>query len=309
MKSRLWDLERDGVTQGLISRFLACPEKLRVSHILGLRREQTSDALRFGSIFHDMLRFHKATEQSPNQTMDFIYERDYKLAKNKLEVEGNQLWYAIALEVLKVYVNYWKDDDENRDWLGVEKVFDVRYTPSELPVPTTRLRGRRDGEYRSTSIFLKETKTRAQHNEEAAMDKIAIDFQVWFYLLSLYLEYGEFPGGVLYDIVRRPLLRQGKKESEREFLNRVRQDVITRPDHYFVRYPCSVEEDEFMTFKADLDSILYRIWDWWNDGVGTHYKNTSNCQLGYLTCEFLPYCARKERSLYTTRELFNELDD
>jgi hypothetical protein len=35
-QSGVWDLDRDGVTQGLLAKFMTCPEKARLAFIEGL---------------------------------------------------------------------------------------------------------------------------------------------------------------------------------------------------------------------------------------------------------------------------------
>src|ERR1700761_7192510 len=51
----LWDLYRDGLTQGSINLFLQCREQFRLTYWEGWSKKVPSDAIEFGSCFHDCL--------------------------------------------------------------------------------------------------------------------------------------------------------------------------------------------------------------------------------------------------------------
>src|SRR5687768_6276449 len=54
-KGYSWDLFRDGVTQGLLSNFLVCPERTRLGYMRGLRSVKEKPYIHFGNVVHEAI--------------------------------------------------------------------------------------------------------------------------------------------------------------------------------------------------------------------------------------------------------------
>ena len=128
-----------------------------------------------------------------------------------------------------------------------------------------------------------------------------------YYLYVLRVITGRKPRGVLYNVLRRPQLRQKKDETFSEFIMRVGVDLKERPEHYFHRWEVPVSEDEMDAFERDL-AIYVKDFIAWHEGSLSHYKNPRAC-LQPWACEFLPICgAGRREGFYTRERLFQELD-
>jgi|SRR6185503_12759564 len=238
---------------------------------------------------------------------------------------------SLAKVMLRMYFRHWETDFRELNWVDLERTFRVQYThqlqpgdpgfgyPFNAPTNTVQfpVRGKFDGVFRSIptstsptgDLWLFETKTKSYIDEQSLSDRLNFELQVMLYLWAMKQTYGETPRGVLYNIVKRPLLRQKVKESLDDFCDRITADVQSRPEEYFVRYNVSVTPDELDEWaNRDLQRMMAHLYRWANNPDHT-YRNSGACQMWNRPCEYLRLCAYKDTSNLTSREhVFPELD-
>lgn len=319
--SALWDLKRDGVTQSMLATFLTCKEKFRLSYVEGWRTAKVGTApMEFGSCIHEILDMvYSASKEYDSQ--EFLEMIDVAISNackafedekyEKLVEDGND-WDTLAENVsiaevlLPQYFQYWRSDWFTVEWIALEEVFDI---PIEIDGETYRVRGKIDGLQRiKDKLWLFETKTKGRIDEDAIVDKLAIDLQVNLYLWAIWKKYQEFPVGVVYNIIRRPQLRQGKNEKLSEFISRIKADIADRPDFYFMRSHGAIDKSEIKEWEQkELIPILRELIRW-NNGEG-HFKNVSACTGGFFPCHYLKICGQQETATFKRRtSLFEELN-
>ncbi len=330
----LWNLYRDGITQGLLGAFLNCPEKTRLGQIQGLSFPGGgSGAMAFGTLVHEVLdrtytQYRDIKNQSDrswlsgflSDTLKEMELRDLKTLEDNVsttvvDVMGLEENYGMAEALLPAYFTRWHQDFLAHDWIQLERTFDFPYDPVSrlgLNRPKIRVRGKRDGDFRSGGLWLFETKTKGRIEEESIVDTLGINLQVMLYLLSMKHDYNETPKGVVYNIIRRPQLRQTKKESLRDLLNRITEDVDKRPEFYFIRFTASILPEEQALWERDFDSMMERLILWYDgqmDGSGNgHFRNPGACN-GVRACSFIPVCGRHDTSRFVRRGcVFPELE-
>ena len=121
-------------------------------------------------------------------------------------------------------------------------------------------------------------------------------------------QYKKSVQGALYNIIRRSGLQQGKKESLKEYIERVNKDIENRPDWYFIRYEIAISKGDLRIFEEDLNKILRDFVEWLNNPWG--YKNTSQCTMKYGRCQNIPICSMQDYTYFTKRKaVFKELED
>jgi len=336
VQESFYDIRRDGVTQSLLALVGACPEKARLRITEGLAPSRSTGALNFGDLFHRTLDgVYSITQQARDKrsavvtpipsnydvAIKVVMERLYKedRAKFKLsdpsavqEFENN---FGMAQVMAHAYFRRWETDLKDLAWVDIERVFEAQYlhpTPqsddlaAQMAIP---VRGKYDGVFRDRKkgLWLFETKTKAQIDSGAIADRLSFDLQVMLYLWSMQQVYGETPRGVIYNLVRRPLLRQGKSESLDAFLERIRMDVEERADFYFLRYTVSILPSEIKAWAdKDLVSIMRRAWEW-SEGNLSH-RESGNCQMWNRPCEYLQACSTGDLSYLQKRDVvFPEL--
>lgn len=178
-----------GVTFSSLAKFLQCRERFRVTMIEGLKPEEGfQKAIEYGQCWHTCEEALAAglPWEPPLKEYAAGLCRKYPLAQEQV-----QHWFDVCRTQFPLYVEHWgkHPDVTSRTPLMQEQVFDVRYTlPSARVV---RLRGKFDavdlvGEGKDAGVFLFETKTKGDIDEQATQRQLSFDMQTMLYLTVLY---------------------------------------------------------------------------------------------------------------------------
>jgi hypothetical protein len=324
-KEIFYDPKRDGVTFSLLSTFLDCREKARL-YLNGWTPQSSSMALTFGSIVHkidewvrDDIRSGTLKEvpstdhiNSLISKVESVWHKDNP-RHGPRELEHLELSLLLVEGVLPKYFKYWYKDFSELKWELVEGMFKIPISlqDREENKYKTFIRGKIDGSFRlkKGGPWLFETKTKSRIDEEILSDILPYDMQANIYLSALKRLGKESPSGLLYNIIRRPSLRQRKSESIKSFADRVAEDVSLRPDWYFVRMEMSIDKEEIIRFEHELEDLITDFLMWWS-GKSGHYKNTNHCQNKFGLCPFVGICLRNDKSGYFKRKtVFRELQE
>jgi len=136
--------------------------------------------------------------------------------------------------------------------------------------------------------WIKETKTAAQVDKEY-MSRVALDTQITGYMLGALSLFKMPVKGVLYDIVKKCMLRQKQGESFPSYCRRVTDDYISRPDFYYIR-------EEIRRAKADIDAFKSDLWMAAEDlhhimQKELYHRNApAACMMYHMPCQFIPIC-------------------
>lgn len=326
----LYRPERDGVTNGLLGTWLACREKARL-FLEGWTPMAHSFAITFGNVFHQMLEWvyddvrNKKLQAIPGPK--YLRRLDARVrdlwldehpAADAKATEFFELTMLIANAVVPLYFKYWfKTDFLKLRWEALEHQFRI---PIKVEGPDGKLyetfmRGKMDGTFtnptslRNDAFRLFETKTKSRVDEDNLSRIMPIERQVNIYLSALRRLHGKRPGEVLYNVVRRPQLRQGVKETAEQFATRIANDVADRPDFYFFRLRMTVSKEDMDTFDHEFSQMVAEFLLWAN-GKGYHYKNSDACENKYGVCPFLGVCSGNNYTGLTKRTvIFRELED
>jgi len=312
-----YDVRRQGITQSLLSKWLSCRESARL-YLTGLTTLQRKSAMMAGSLYHDALErlYRRAQAAYPDPmpgaanfqltVTDLLDSMDDTPPQNAESIQETEQTFAMMEAVLPGYLEHWLEDFTGGvEWTKVEEVFRV-------PAPGVDgvfLTGKIDGAFTRgpKSLWLFETKTKAQIQGATMDDALPLDMQVQFYLYALSKITGRKPRGVLYNVIRRPQLRQKKSESSAEFRGRVHEDVKARPDHYFKRWEVPVSVDEMRHFERSLSDMVREFVAWCDGSVAT-YRNGNSC-LRPWPCSYLPVCSTGSEAGYFIRDhIFSELE-
>jgi hypothetical protein len=316
---------------------------------LGLDHGQYNPALDFGSLFHgvldtvysqrighgilkrdsNLLFWEELCEQALEQWYTDTLESQELTPSQEQEFE--RLW-GMCGTVLPYYFRRWQKDDSKLEWIAVEEIFDYTIHVSmpylgvggcDLVVPI-RVRGKIDGLVRYNGrLYLVEHKTKAEIAEminkngkvscQAITEKMGYELQVNTYALAIYEKYGEYPAGVIYNLIKRPgLIFKGtynrKPESIPQFLARVEDDLVKKGDEYFCRYRVRLYPREIEEFRnVELNHWLTRMY-MWDRGLEPSVKQSKSCSMFRKPCEYLNICAYGDTIGYTKRDtLFKEL--
>jgi hypothetical protein len=322
---KFWELDRDGVTQSLLAKWLQCPERARLAYIEGFSSIYLSKHLEFGSLVHEVLdRIYTSwllgkQADSPIDLQVYV-KNGLTIQKSKDQERINSLGiqsqdavdmleenYAIAEPTLSEYFAHWQSDWGRFEWVGLEEKFNMPFeTPfSDKPI---YLRGKFDGIMRlGGKLWLFETKTKSRIEEEDIVDKLGFDLQVCMYLYALEKIYGERPKGVIYNIMRRSSVRRDKDMSLIAYSNKIREDIKKRREFYFMRYECSMTDDDREKWLKNFNGMM-QAFIAWTKGEN-QFQNHMSCSGQFGRCEFLNICGKSDVTFYKKRPLvFPELD-
>lgn len=186
------------------------------------------------------------------------------------------------------------------DWGGkkwVEQVF-VWIMPDG-----TRITGKIDGVVvRPDGVWLVEHKTASQINTDY-INRLTVDAQVSMYYWAVAKIYGQRPKGIIYNVIRKPGIRQTKKETPADFQNRLLK-VLTTEDGYYFSTQLFRDETQVAAFDATLGYIVEDVKR--ERQRGAWVMNPSQCAPIGRTCPMLPLCSNpasvEVRALYEVRK-------
>lgn len=279
-KESLWDLERDGITFSMLSKFLTCRERFRLSAVEGWTPKNIRVPLEFGSAFHKCMEHVEGggrIEQIGEVVDQYQYSRKKEHNLTADDMTDLERVMAMVETTYFAYHDYWsrvptfrsesrRYFDHSLKYVYQEEAFDVMHSlPSGRKI---RLRGRWDAVFKhpiSKKLVLQENKTKSTIDEYGIHEGLKKDLQTQFYLWSLYLAEGVFPRHVLYNVIRRSGLRPSVKETVAEFRKRVSDDIEKRPEHYFMRWIVDVDIEDLTLFRDRmLNPLLETVARWWD---------------------------------------------
>lgn len=283
------------ISQSSITTWMSCPERARLSKE-GWRGVRPSMPLTFGTVFHHVLEkaYKEGAAPSPGTIKQILLQSRADAGVDRLSAEQVQTMED-AIEIINgmapaYFKKYMKDFEDK--WSHVEAEFKI-----PLPKHECYMYGFYDRvRHRKGKMQIFDTKTKSKIEEENLTETLHFDFQFMYEMLALYKETGQVSTGAIMDIIRRPGLRKKVGEGAEEFIARINEDVLARPDHYFIRLEVAIGKDELMDFEKQLDVILPEYLKFLRK-EGPVYRNTMSCT-GKWTCDFLAICARGDYSMH-----------
>ena len=299
-----YNVDRDGITQSILALYQQCRRKADLAIRKGIVRESSGESYAFGGAFHGVndlvfTHFMRTGEViSATQAVTFWDEDSSPQRVDPAEHERRETMFAQLEAVYEGYQQQWAGDFTDKKWVALEDKFEFSLKLSNGRI--VPIKGKIDGLAElvtDSSLQLKETKTRGQVDEDGIVDKLPIDLQVNLYAEAVWQKYGRFPKSVLYDVVRRPLLRLGKKETLRGYMERIIDDCVTnRPDHYYFRYISALDEGEHAEWMAQQLIPLVEEFVAWVEGSIPTLQNTTSCVVAGFKCPYLQLCGNKDET-------------
>ena len=267
-KKPLWTWDA-GVSFSSLSTWLEDQEQFALKYVEGWTSRRISVSLEFGSLIHYCLekQFNFSTpEECATTVCQSYYDYRSKTVLNSTERDSLDFVCRLAVATFPAYCRFWYSDDQSIDWLSREQKFSVPYTlPNGIVV---NLRGMRDGVFRlKKSLGIFETKTKSRIDEREIVSGLRADMQTLFYVVATREEIGELPSRIEYNIIRRSGLKPRKNEPMTDFISRIKDDVNSRPEHYFQRYEVTLLKSDITRFEEEtLQPELMALHRWW-EGV------------------------------------------
>lgn len=241
------------------------------------------------------------------------------------QTEANSLRIATARGLICGYHHRWINEDWNVESVEQEFHIPIFNPSSKRRSPFFTHAGKFDGVVsRNGDVYLLEHKTCREEIGPASpyWTRLCIDTQVSGYLLASW-HLGRKLAGVLYDVIRKPVIRPkllglreatsvrssgiycsrplspetyrqfslsgDLRENPEMFEARLAQDTMDRPDWYFGRQLVTRLDKELLTYAEELWRTAKEIR--LADTSADHRRNDKSCFAFQRPCEYLGLCA------------------
>jgi len=261
----------------------SCSKKYYYKNILGLQPKVTTSALTVGSAIHECFEmyFNKHPAQEIIQHIEAVYKEG--LAK-ATEIEQERMLID-KYTCLGMWTNYPFSEMEFEEVIP-EKSFKVRLGNLRGIYLTGRVDGlvKRQGKW-----WIREVKTTSL-DKRAFQSKASVSYQAAGYMYGVLKESHTQACGVVYDTIKRPLLRRGAHETAQSFGERILADYARadKKEMYYDRYYSYRTEKEISEFEKDMvilaRDLRRRI------SRDNWFRNTDNCFTFNSECPFRKIC-------------------
>ena len=236
------------LTNSARSTFLSCPQKYQYSYVYGLAPRKPSIPFLVGGLFHNELDLMYSSGDLDVEAMkDRVGEACEEACKfpGMRADDSDKIWMqqAIVCGMVKGYKQlYLKKDLETYKIIETEGSFNADLSDGWT------YHGKKDMvvlRKKDSKLFLMEHKT-AGRIDAGYVAKLPMDNQILGYGWAQRRQFGKKFDGVVYNVTKKPQIRQKQTESLQQFMRRVEDDYYLNPGAYFYR--------EVLTFgDADLD--------------------------------------------------------
>ncbi len=301
------------LTYSALNTFRNCPRKYKNRYLDNLRPRERAEALSFGSVIHTAIELWYRSSNTESRLRDVLAYIDDAF-ENRV-VDSNQMvpWH-LATAMIRGYAERYAT--EEFEIVEVEKEFvgEIRNPDTGRQSQTFRIAGKVDGIVRChDGLYLLEHKT-ASTIDASYLDKLWTDTQIALYCYYL-RELGYTIVGVIYNVLLKSRLKQGKGETQEEYEVRHAElaaknksgkstakrqmpetdeefqarltEWYSRPETFHREF-IYLSEDRLAMLQDEVWEITQQYLD--ARRRGKWLLNTSNCFSYQRPCEYLAYC-------------------
>ncbi len=301
------------LTYSALSTFRNCPRKYKNRYLDNLRPRERAEALSFGSVIHTAIELWYRSSDAESRLRDVLAYIDDAF-ENRVVDSNQMIQWHLAKAMFRGYAKRYAT--EEFEIVEVEKEFvgEIRNPDTGRQSQTFRIAGKVDGIVRChDGLYLLEHKT-ASTVDASYLDKLWTDTQIALYCYYL-RELGYPIVGVIYNVLLKSRLKQGKGETQEEYEVRhaelaaknksgkstAKRQMPETDDEFQARLTewysrPEAFHREFIYLSEDRLAMLQdEVWEITQQYLdarrrGKWLLNTSNCFSYQRPCEYLAYC-------------------
>lgn len=306
---RGWSLKNDGVTQSFVNSFIQCKRTCYERYINGWIPKNKSVWFEFGTVFQYVIEqvFNEVTSK-PIEITEIIkkhianYENEVKDKNVNLdtdEIEYSEIIYSLAEKMLPLYFQYRASDFE-AEVIYNETEFCLDFELDDCKeIKIVPIRGKIDlGLKKNNKLWIYDTKCLSVIQPDIIVGTVQHEIQPMLYLWASHVM-NDNPTGFSYNIIRRPSQRRKKDEKINDFTDRIMEDIVNRPEHYFLRINMEISKDEVNSwFVNEFLFILTEISKWEYNEFYPRYINPNTLQTKYGKSQYFELLCHKNQTLY-----------
>lgn len=301
------------LTYSALNTFRNCPRKYKNRYLDNLRPRERPEALSFGSVIHTAIELWYRSQNAETRLRDVLVYIDDAF-ENRVVDPNHMVQWHLATAMIRGYAERYAT--EEFEVVEVEKEFvgEIRNPDTGRQSQTFRIAGKVDGIVRChDGLYLLEHKT-ASTVDASYLDKLWTDTQIALYCYYL-RELGYPIVGVIYNVLLKSRLKQGKGETQEEYEVRyaelaaknksgkstAKRQMPETDDEFQARLTewysrPEAFHREFIYLSEDRLAMLQdEVWEITQQYLdarrrGKWLLNTSNCFSYQRPCEYLAYC-------------------
>ena len=301
------------LTYSALNTFRNCPRKYKNRYLDNLRPRERAEALSFGSVIHTAIELWYRSSNTESRLRDVLAYIDDAF-ENRVVDSNLMVQWHLATAMIRGYAERYAT--EEFEVVEVEKEFvgEIRNPDTGRQSQTFRIAGKVDGIVRChDGLYLLEHKT-ASTIDASYLDKLWTDTQIALYCYYL-RELGYPIVGVIYNVLLKSRLKQGKGETQEEYEVRhaelaaknksgkstAKRQMPETDDEFQARLTewysrPEAFHREFIYLSEDRLAMLQdEVWEITQQYLdarrrGKWLLNTSNCFSYQRPCEYLAYC-------------------
>lgn len=277
------------LTNSARSTFLSCPQKYQYSYVYGLAPRKPQIPFLVGGLFHNELEILYTTGKLNNSAMEERVGKACESASNFPGVSAEDsdiIWMqqAVVRGMVRGYAQeYLKKDMKDFEVVEAEGSFRANLPGGWI------YRGKKDLVLRrkkNKKLVLMEHKT-AGRIDASYVAKLPLDNQILGYGWAQREAEGQTFHEIIYNVTKKPQIRQSQKESLKEFLKRVEDDYYVNPVKYFYRETLTFTDRDLDRFGKELNRFVRNIDRAQADG--DFFQNSGHCT-AMGVCPFMRLC-------------------
>ncbi len=301
------------LTYSALNTFRNCPRKYKNRYLDNLRPRERAEALSFGSVIHTAIELWYRSSNTESRLRDVLaYVND--AFENRVVDPNLMVQWHLATAMIRGYAERYATEDFEVVEVEKEFVGEIRNPDTGRQSQTFRIAGKVDGIVRChDGLYLLEHKT-ASTVDASYLDKLWTDTQIALYCYYL-RELGYPIVGVIYNVLLKSRLKQGKGETQEEYEVRhaelaaknksgkstAKRQMPETDDEFQSRLTewysrPEAFHREFIYLSEDRLAMLQdEVWEITQQYLdarrrGKWLLNTSNCFSYQRPCEYLAYC-------------------
>jgi hypothetical protein len=269
------------ISNNSTSIYRSCPKKYYWRYLRGLSPYKKSAALTLGSVIHSAFDMYY-NGFSDVDVLEFINKTtDEEIAKSSPEISESLV--IAKYTALAMWINYPKDLSAFSE---IKPELELTLEFSDGVSIVLKIDGlvKIDGklwvrELKTTALSFGQFEQRCETSHQCSLYTYAV-------------RKSGFPvEGVIYDFIKKPLLRKHIKEDKDQFGQRIVNNYKERPDYYYKRHYSYRSQENLELFEQDLQGVVrdmklrVKSGDW--------YRNPDACWTFNSACPYMPICFQK----------------
>lgn len=300
------DTGRDHLSQTALKTFLTCQQQFSWHYEHRLSPAVTANPLAMGRAFAHALEHSdpdagaRLLQREASVEAERAASNPWVLAPSTAEV---RTMATIVRESARTYLHAYGHHESREVELRARIRNPARGGRYSL---THDVMARLDAVSRDWTV-LYEDKLVSQIPRSSLAARVRLDRQVQIEAYLIWRTTGVLVSEVRYRMTLKPQIRQRQNETHDEFLQRVADDYVVRPEHYLAEEVVHPSLDDFLRLERELWRWSEQIRESRRDG--TWPRNTSACH-DYGGCRFLSLCAGEPgaRHQFVEREKENQME-